>query len=445
MMLRPFFYIQFALCIAAKSTTSFAEFIPFKIITGSSHTCVLSTERAIKCWGYNFNGQLGSGDTVQRGHEPGTMGENLLAVDLGLSSSDKVADLCAGNGYTCARTEGGGVKCWGGNIYGQLGQGVLSTKNYTMGKALPFTDLGKGFKVKDLACGGSHVCALSDKGFVKCWGANSKGSLGLGDKTNRGHAPEDMGDKLPALKGLTDIQAISAGFNNSCALSSQGVRCWGNGEFGQLGLEAGGVSGTTPETIPGKSPFISLSSDPDDKIISLTSGYAATCSFLTAKTVANPFFKCWGYNLNGALGTGDAIQHGLTPGTMGAKLPQIDLNLDEITSLNPHLAFTCALSKAGRVKCWGVNDIGELGLGDMRSRGKAPTEMGKNLPDVDLGLPVKAISSGALSSHSCAILINNGIKCWGDGGDGVLGYENEDTIGFESGQMGDALPFVRFN
>lgn len=202
---------------------------------------------------------------------------------------------------------------------------------------------------------------------------------------------------------------------------------------------------------PAKTPFIKLTTDPAEKILNITASQGATCALMTQSKAAttlmggnSPFVKCWGYNENGALGAGDTVQHGLKPGTMGANLPRIDLALDDIVSLNAHWRFTCALSKSGRVKCWGVNPDGRLGLGDTKIRGALPSDMGKNLPDVELGLPAKAISTGSLSVHSCAILINNQIKCWGYGATGQLGYENDNNLGEMPGQMGDALPFVRF-
>lgn len=450
MTLRHYFYIHFIPYLLIASTTSFADFIPMKIATGARHTCVLSTDRAIKCWGPNYYGQLGTGDQLAHGSEPGTMGKNLPTVDLGLND-DKTVDICAGDYFTCALTDKGGVKCWGYNGTGQLGQGIRSDLNFTMGKALPFSDLGKDFKAKSLVCGGFHACALSDQGTLKCWGHNSTGALGLGDNLPRGQDPDQMGDKLPALAGLANIQAISAGWAHTCALSAQGMRCWGDGSSGQLGLETGETRGITPVTIPGKSPFLNLTVNPDEKIRGIANGYNISCAWMTNTKTAispagakDPSVKCWGSNYVGSLGTGNAKSYGGTPGTMGANLPSLDLALDEIATLSPHTLFTCALSKSGHVKCWGSNQSGQLGLGDMQVRGLKPSEMGKDLPDVDLGLPAKAISIGASSSHSCAILINNQIKCWGRGSSGELGYENTSDLGTMSGQMGEALPFVRF-
>lgn len=450
------FFVFYAATSTA-STTPLAVPLPLKIATGSFHTCLLLTDGVIKCWGYNYYNQLGTGDAAARGNQPATMGVNLSPVDLGLSTTDKVVDICAGQLFTCASTKDGGVKCWGNNEVGQLGRGSAFDREFKMGKALPFTDLGKDFKVKSLACGETHTCALSDQGLVKCWGQGYYGGLGLGDKISRGTRPEDMGDNLPALAGLTNIQAITAGNSYTCAASADGLRCWGKASEGQLGLENAEPKGNTPETIPGKLPFVKLSADSGEKILSITAGYDATCALIantkttgstnaitTTQDVSPSFVKCWGDNLSGFLGAGNTTPYGLKSGTMGTALPRLDLGLDEIVSIQTHANATCALSKSGRVKCWGRNAGGQLGLGDSQSRGALPSDMGKNLPDVDLGLPARALSVGALSPHSCAILINSEIKCWGNNDTGQLGYENSVDLGATPDDMGSALPFVRF-
>lgn len=447
MTLRHSIDVLLVLCASIASTACFADFIPQKIATGGYHTCVLSTDGAIKCWGSNFFGQLGTGDNLYRGNEPGTMGQNLKVIDLGLDGDDKTVDICAGDLFTCASTQKGGVKCWGENSIGQLGQGRQVDQNRTMGKALPFSDLGKNFKTEALACGFSHVCVLSDQGFVKCWGGNEHGALGLGDNVNRGRNPNDMGDALPILAGLKNITSISSGYNHSCALSAEGARCWGEGKTGKLGLESAESRGARPESIPGKSPFVQLFAGPNEKIVDLRAGFDNECALMTLKTAfeaIHPFIKCWGNNRYGTLGTGNMTPYGLKPGTMGGALPRLNLALDDIVSLNTHAGFTCALSKLGHVKCWGANGVGQLGLGENQTRGGTPAGMGMNLPAVDLGLPAKHLSTGSSSTHSCAILINNEIKCWGEGGNGQLGYEDSANRGTMPSEMGDALPFVRF-
>lgn len=420
------------------------SFIPIKIVTGSSHICALAKEGKIRCWGENFKGALGTGDKIHHGLDLETMGSNLQNVDLGMKDGDVATNICAGAAFTCAVTESGRVKCWGSNLAGELGQGKNSFEVYAMGASLPFTDLGRDFLVKDISCGLSSVCALSDKGLVKCWGENQCGQLGLGHTSDVGKTPATMGDALKVLGNGSPLKAssISLGRYHSCAVSNDGVRCWGYGAFGRLGLESTKSRGGTPDTVPNMAPNVTLGSNLS--LMGVSSGATHTCALIrnnnSNKATA---VKCWGRN-DGNLGTGNQFSYGSVANSMGDFLPAVDLALDEIVSVNAHLGFNCVLTKTGRIKCWGSNLSGELGQGDNLNRGAQPSDMGDKLRDVDLGLPAKSLSIGSNASMSCAILINNEIKCWGLGQYGQLGYESGDNVGVNPDQMGSQLPFVRY-
>src|SRR5947208_1416093 len=177
---------------------------------GTFHTCVLITSGGVKCWGYNVHGQVGDGTTTDR----------WPAVDVsGLTSG--VAAIAAGGNHTCALTTGGGVKCWGANNHGQLGDGT-STDRWT---AVSVSGLSSG--VSAISAGFSHSCALTTGGGVKCWGSNSNGQVGDGTITDR-WTPVDV-------SGLTTgVAAVAAGGNHTCALTTGGgVKCWGANSTGQ--------------------------------------------------------------------------------------------------------------------------------------------------------------------------------------------------------------------
>ena len=126
---------------------------------------------SVKCWGGNYNGQLGLGDTNSRGDESNEMGDNLPAVNLGTGRTAKA--IATGELHTCALLDDDSVKCWGGNHRGQLGLGDTNSRgdeSNEMGDNLPAVNLGTGRTAKAIATGGYHTCALLDNDSVKCWG-----------------------------------------------------------------------------------------------------------------------------------------------------------------------------------------------------------------------------------------------------------------------------------
>ncbi|AKT40390.1 uncharacterized protein CMC5_045430 [Chondromyces crocatus] len=97
----------------------------------------------------------------------------------------------------------------------------------------------------------------------------------------------------------------------------------------------------------------------------------------------------------------------------------------------------------GRVKCWGYNDYGQLGLGDMEWRGDRPGEMGDSLPAVNLGTGKTAVALMAGGSHTCASLNDGTVKCWGSNDHDQLGLGDTDARGTSASHMGDNLPTVK--
>jgi alpha-tubulin suppressor-like RCC1 family protein len=187
------------------------------ISAGSRHTCALTQGGAAKCWGNNNTGQLGDGTR-------GT--DRLTPVDVvGLPGG--VVAIATGETHTCAVTHGGAAKCWGRNDDGQVGDGTYGTDRLT-----PIDVLGLPGVVVAISAGGSHTCALPRGGAAKCWGRNEYGQVGDGTYgTNRLMPIDVLG--LPG-----GVVAISAGGSHTCALSSDGaVKCWGNSFSGQLGIE----------------------------------------------------------------------------------------------------------------------------------------------------------------------------------------------------------------
>jgi alpha-tubulin suppressor-like RCC1 family protein len=360
------------------------------IAVGGGRSCAILSGGRLKCWGYVYGGYLGLGDSNSRGDLPGTMGSHLPVVDLGTGKTATAVTL--GFIHTCALLSDSTVKCWGGNVAGNLGQGDTVNRGDSssqMGDNLPAIDLGTGKVAVAITTGSgsdpmyAHNCALLNDGTVKCWGCNLAGELGLGDTTNRGDKPGEMGDALPAVDlgtGRTAL-AVSAGYLHTCALlDDHSVKCWGVG--GELGLGDGNNRDIGPSQMGDDLPAVDLGTG--RTAVAIQDGYGNTCALLDDATV-----KCWGFNYDGQLGLGDTTFRGDMAGQMGDHLPAVDLGTGR-TALAVTVGDgasagdvdTCAILDDTTLKCWGMG--AELGLGGTAPHGEGPGQMGDSLPVVQL-------------------------------------------------------------
>ncbi len=197
------------------------------IAAGSEHTCALTADGSIWCWGANFSGQLGDGTNVNR---------NTPVQVAGLSGV--VSEIAAGSEHTCALTTGGTLACWGSNFSGQLGDGTTTKRNSPEVIASgPLRDVSR------IAAGSEHTCAVIPGG-VKCWGANFSGQLGDGTHVNRSTPVSVSG-----IAG--GVSELLAGSSHTCALSRSGAMvCWGANFSGQLG-DGTNRNRNTPVDVPG--------------------------------------------------------------------------------------------------------------------------------------------------------------------------------------------------
>ena len=336
-----------------------------QIASGGGHTCALTSVGGVKCWGYNNYGQLGDNTTTDR-HTP---------VDVtGLQSG--VTQLTTNYGHTCALTAAGAVKCWGYNHNGQLGDDTTTNRH----TPVDVTGLQSG--VTQIAAGYSHTCALTAAGGVKCWGWNSWGQLGDNSTTDR-HTPVDV---TGLASGVTQI---AAGGGHTCALTDAGgVNCWGANFFGQLGDDT-----ITDRHTPVDA--IGLASG----VTQITAGGGHTCALTSAGGV-----KCWGDNVRGVVGDGTTTERH-TP----ADVTGLASGVTQIASDYDH---TCALTAIGGVKCWGWNSWGQLGDNSTTDR-HTPVDV------TGLASGVSQIAAGG--SHTCALTAAGGVKCWGANLWGQLG------------------------
>lgn len=388
-----------------------------RVRSGQFHNCALLDGGAVRCWGDNYEGQLGPIGT----NNPNPF--TLFPIE-GLQSS--VIDLGLGHRSSCARLSGGEARCWGDNTFGQLGDGTneygyppraplqlasvlqievgdryacaLNSQNQAWCWGSNATgQLGDGVSnfrtepalvpglsaVARLSVGDFHSCAITSSGSLRCWGANAHGQIGDGSTIER-PTPVTVG-----LLGGGAALRVGAGSNHTCAVSSAGAaQCWGRNFRGQLG--DGSTSDRSSPTAVN-----TLSSGVSD----ISAGGDHSC----ARTAAGGA-RCWGSNFAGELGN-------FGPLVQTSPVTPVGLN-SGVNAITAGTSHSCALTGTGQIQCWGYNDAGQVGDGSTQD---APSPVTLDLP----ASGTTAIASGAL--HTCVLAANGQPWCWGSGADGRLG------------------------
>jgi alpha-tubulin suppressor-like RCC1 family protein len=344
----------------APSTGGYTKLEAKAIAVGLSHTCVVLSGGAVQCWGDNQSSQLGDGTTTQ---------SSVPVTVTGITNAVAVA---AGQIHTCAMLSGGAVQCWGDNFRGELGDGTSTTKS-----PVPVTVTGITNAVA-VAAGLNHTCAVLRSGTVQCWGDNYWGELGDGTWTN---------SSLPvAVTGITNAIAASAGWYHTCALLSNGlVSCWGDG---------------STRTSSAPVPVIGVSN-----AFAVAAGRTHTCAVLSGGAV-----QCWGASSLG--GDGSSSSSGCCYGPTPVLVPGINSAVAAAASN----ACTCAVLSDGTAQCWGVNKGGELGNGTTTDSSVPVTVTG-----IANALTVASDTELVGDNHSCTLLTDGAVQCWGANSFGELG------------------------
>ena len=376
---------------------------------------------------------LGSGCAIQVARPPGL---DPVAQQSTATASASVISVHASArmNHTCALIADGSLQCWGSNSAGESGTGTTTP----VLKPAQVNGLGDAIGI---GTGSRHTCAIRINGSVSCWGDNSHGQLGNGTYDS---SLSPLG--VSGLDGASverKATALAAGLNHTCAiLGDRTVKCWGDGAQGQLG-NGSTVTSTQPVAVSGLS-----------MVVSLASGAYSSCATLSA----SPWLMCWGDNSYGQLGDGTTVNRSVpvaVPGLGGvpravavgadfacSALDRIPWflcwgsnergqfgNGNVVSSTSPVTAagswyassislaagdqFVCARLSSGRVDCWGDNTYGQIGDGHASG--------GYLSSPARVDGPTNAIQITAGSSHACAILADGSIRCWGNSGEGQLG------------------------
>ena len=272
-----------------------------------------------------------------------------------------------------------------------------------------------------LDAGDGHTCVVVATGAVRCWGADAAGQLGHDSAVN-------IGDGTVSIKSAGDIPlggqaiAVAAGTSDTCAVLTTGaVRCWGTGAGGRLGYNNTSNVGDPigPSILEAGDVPLGVGA----RATAITAGFRHTCALLTTGAV-----RCWGEDLRGELGHDSVASIGDDPTRSIESAGDVPLG-GKATAITAGDSFTCAVLTTGGVRCWGLGAHGRLGyngltnVGDGDPAGKSIVQAG----DVPLQGKVTAIAAGA--QHVCALMSTGGVRCWGAGSFGQLGYGSMANIG----------------
>jgi alpha-tubulin suppressor-like RCC1 family protein len=400
----------------ADSDTDTGPHSAIEISCGHLHNCAVLDGGRVRCWGSGGVGQLGYGNEENIGDDetPASAGD----VDVG----GVVAHVAAGGYHTCALLENGAVRCWGSAHHGQLGYGNTEAigNDETPASA---GDVDVGGTVVQIAAGLWHTCALLEGGRVRCWGGGvpsedpfNFGQLGYGNTVAIGD------NETPASAGDVDVggtaMQITAGWYHTCALLDTGdVACWGRGWLGRLGY------GDNEDIGDNETPASAGTVEVGGAVAQIAAGGYHTCALLDTGAV-----RCWGGSNENPDENVGQLGYGNTENIGDDELPNTAGDADvgaPVTALDPGKNTTCALLGSGNVRCRGADDVGQLGYGNTQDIGDDETPASAG--DVDVGGNVAQISAGG--AHTCALLDTGRVRCWGGGGDGRLGYGNEENVG----------------
>lgn len=349
-----------------------------QVSAGEGHTCAITTERRLYCFGRDEAGQLGDG---------GDNADRAVPTEVAGVRTDW-ASVSAGGQFTCARTTGGLLFCWGSDFYGQLGN---DGDNTDVGEP---TEVAGGRRFwSEVSAGTHHACARSRAGRLFCFGRDTNGQLGDDAEF------VDQDRPVEVAGGATNWRKVSASMLHTCALTTTNrLFCFGTDGAGQLGNGAPFADQGTPVEVVSNT----------TNWVQVATGASHTCAL---KDLGRLY--CWGWDRDGQRGDGEPATDDLEPAPV--RVAEGPVRWAGVTAAGWHTCARTNGSPGGGLSCWGLDSNGELGDGEPFASQPAPVALaGSRWRQVDAG-----------DVHTCAVKVNGRLFCWGDGGEGRLGLGDD--------------------
>lgn len=410
-----------------------------QISAGEKYTCAVLNSGTAYCWGSNTQNTIGDGTTIQR-NSP-TLLNSLTDVNL----------IATGTTNTCALLNSGSMKCWGSSYVGN-GSATSSSTPASVNTVIS----GSSISVGPATQGG---CFSSSTHEIYCWGINSKGQIGDNSTTNRNSPAKALNIPRPialfAMNKTSGNAPLVVQLDASSSISGTGSISDYLWEFGDFTTQTGAainhtftqggaiqVKLTVTDSLGVTDSiyrFVEVYTSPAPTINQQTQNpaYGDLVSFSATGYTGFPYAQefYWDYG-DGSTGSGENVQHAYSqPGTYtvtltstnsiglsGQTTSTVTIGYPSILSVTRGSGFTCVLVNNGTVRCFGQADFSQTGL----NTGEGTQTSPDGLPD--LTFPSKVVQFASGDNHSCAVLQNGQLRCWGLNSSNQLGYSHTENI-----------------
>ncbi len=361
-----------------------------QIATGSQQTCGITGTQRLYCWGSDIDGDLGVGTSSP--DCSAQIGGHCSTVPIPVTGAERFVSVTAGEFHTCALTSAGAAYCWGGNYYGQVGNGTVD------GRVTVPTAVTGGHTFVSISAGRMHTCGIDLANDAWCWGWDSWGQLGAGvtgaDRCHFFGTNEPCsGTPLKVAGNFQFVQLLGSEKITCGRVPSGAVYCWGD--------EVGGTDGTDCQagqrTDCTRTPLLQVGGT---TFLRIGMGGSFRCGQKLDATL-----WCWGYDFDGAFGNGIAFTSSadtLVRVAGGKQYPQVTVGSRHMCGRN-----------AGVVECWGYNHDGQAG-GTIGTDRYTPGSLSG-------GIDFASVTSGPNAFTTCGISTAGRAYCWGFGQLGELG------------------------